>query len=617
MTRPLRWLGERFTIRRRVLIQNVAMIVLIVAVIVLSARSTSVDRQRALVDNVAGRQPELVFRYASEVVLVSRGLTADPKATFDALRSTASALLDGGAVLAVQGNDNLVHIAAQSNADLRAKLSEEVQLIDQLGDLGDKILGEPANTAVWTSDVAALQAKSHVTANVAHDAVGALTAHAEAEVAANAQHQILLAACGILMTIGAGWAMLRHIVRRLRRLGETAQAASKGDLEVRYRSNRADEIGLLGDAFNEMIDGLAKLLERLENDARRDDFGRQLTEALEMVDEEPATLAVVRKAIGTVTSGRTDLLVVDGPDNELHVAAEHPVAGRAGCTIRSVHSCVAIRRGAPTAFGSSDVLNSCPRLVDRPQGACSAFCVPVTFMGQALGVLHTTGAVGEPPNSDEQHRLIALASAVGARLGTVRAFSESRHQATTDMLTGLVNRRFVEHHLGRLSAVKTPFTLAMADLDHFKMLNDTYGHDAGDRALVQFASELRNTCRADDVIGRWGGEEFVVVFVGATLDEARGILDRVRTNLARELASTGSPKFTSSFGLVHSHDYRNLDELVRAADVALYQAKDRGRDQVVVGYPDSTVRSPERRLVEAVAGNFEGVPGNVEGVPGE
>ncbi len=163
-----------------------------------------------------------------------------------------------------------------------------------------------------------------------------------------------------------------------------------------------------------------------------------------------------------------------------------------------------------------------------------------------------------------------------------------------------MNRRAVESRLARLAANGTPFALAMADLDHFKMVNDTEGHDAGDRALNQFTSVLKATLRADDLIARWGGEEFIAVFVGATLDEARDILNRVRVDLAAHLDKAESPRFTSSFGLAHSTDHHGIDELVRAADVALYRAKENGRDQVTISATKAP-QMPERRLLETIA----------------
>jgi diguanylate cyclase (GGDEF)-like protein len=601
VTHPLAALGRRLTIRARVALQTLVMVGLILGVIFLSARSASVDQQRALVNNVAGRQPELVHRYLQEEVLASTGVTADPAATFDQLKASASALLDGGAVLAVQGNDRTIHIGQQTDAEVRAKLTEEVRLIDVLGDAGLAVRADTPDSTRWRADVHNAEAISHIAANVSHDAVGAMTTRTEQAVTANARREMLIAGIGILVTLLAGWSISRHIVNRLRTFGLLAKAAAAGDLSVRYDSNRHDEIGVLGEAFNDMSASLSRLVGQLEADAERDDFGRQLSEAFEMVDDEAAALEIVTRAMVTAAPDvPTELLVADSTQDDLQRVAEHPTAGGPHCAVTSPFDCVAVRRGAQTIFSSSDALNACPKLRDRASGPCSAVCTPVTFMGRALGVLHATGPDQAPLDADEQHRLTTLASVTGARLGTVRAFSESQEQATTDPLTGLMNRRAVEGRLARLVANETPFALAMADLDHFKLVNDTEGHDAGDRALNQFTAVLKATLRADDLIARWGGEEFIAVFVGATLDEARDILNRVRVDLATHLEKAESPRFTSSFGLAHSTDHHGIDELVRAADVALYRAKESGRDQVAV----STTLGPElpeRRLLETIA----------------
>ena len=98
------------------------------------------------------------------------------------------------------------------------------------------------------------------------------------------------------------------------------------------------------------------------------------------------------------------------------------------------------------------------------------------------------------------------------------------------------------------------------------------------------------------------------MFVSATLDEALDILNRVRTNLAAHLDKAEPPRFTSSFGLAHSTDHQGIDELVRAADVALYRAKESGRDQVTVSDTSRAPGLPERRMLEAIATNFDSIP---------
>jgi diguanylate cyclase (GGDEF)-like protein len=602
-------LRDSGTIRARLAVQNLVIVGLIVGVIILSSQSAAIDHQRAQVTNVAGRQPMLVHRYLAEVLLVSAGRTADPDGTFDQLQQTGRALLDGGAVLAAQGNDEMIRIGAQTDAAIRAKLTEELRLIGELGDDGKAILAARPGTPAWDHAVDVAEQTAHVTANVAHDALGAMTVHAQAAVRRTARLEMILAAIGIGATLFAGWSMSRHIVRRLDRFGEIAKATAAGDLTARYESTRRDEIGVLGDAFNDMSASLSTLVRQLEADAERDDFGRQLSEAFEMVDDELSALDVVTRAMGEAAdTSKVELLLADATQPDLHAVAEHPRNGGPGCEVDSPFGCVAVRRGAATVFSSSEALNACPKLADRASGPCSAVCIPVTFMGRALGVVHATGPVDEPPAADEQHRLTTLASLSGARLGTVRAFNESQEQATTDPLTSLLNRRAVEAKLSRLVHAKAPFTLAMADLDHFKMLNDSHGHEAGDKALRQFADGLRSVTRAEDVLGRWGGEEFVAVFVGATVDEVTDILHRLRDRLAKTLASNGTPAFTSSFGLAHSTDHHGVSEIIQAADVALYRAKENGRDQVAVSRPGPPEGDAERRLMEAIASGFEDTP---------
>ena len=155
-------------------------------------------------------------------------------------------------------------------------------------------------------------------------------------------------------------------------------------------------------------------------------------------------------------------------------------------------------------------------------------------------------------------------------------------QAATDPLTGLLNRRTVEDRAHELFRQRVPFALSIGDLDHFKALNDTHGHDAGDRALRLFARTLQTTLRDDDVVARFGGEEFVILFPGRTMAEAAAALERVREHLALAIGAGPVPGFTASFGVSHCDDWTNLDEMLRAADNALFRAKREGRDRVAV-----------------------------------
>ncbi len=120
----------------------------------------------------------------------------------------------------------------------------------------------------------------------------------------------------------------------------------------------------------------------------------------------------------------------------------------------------------------------------------------------------------------------------------------------------------------------------MADLDHFKLLNDTYGHDAGDRALRLFAETVRRSLRADDIFARWGGEEFVIAMPRTDASAATEILERVRIVLAETCERAETPSVTASFGVTDTTMGRYLADLLRLADGALQTAKAQGRNRV-------------------------------------
>ena len=284
-----------------------------------------------------------------------------------------------------------------------------------------------------------------------------------------------------------------------------------------------------------------------------------------------------------------ELLLSDSSKAHLEPSAEHPEAGAPGCPVGSPFSCVAVRRGTHVVFESSESLNACAMLREHDGNPCSAVCVPVTFMGRALGVLHATGPNNQAPDADTVAKLATLATQAGARIGTVRSFEKSQIQASTDGLTGLINRRTLEGEVRSLKRRGTQFTIVMADLDHFKLLNDTYGHEAGDKALRTFSQIVKDNARDGDITARFGGEEFVMLFPETPMDKAIACLDRLRESLATTLASGDNPTFTASFGVTDSAAADTLEAMLKIADTALYEAKERGRNCIVIGDPDKVV----------------------------
>ncbi|QXQ05359.1 GGDEF domain-containing protein [Sphingosinicellaceae bacterium] len=201
----------------------------------------------------------------------------------------------------------------------------------------------------------------------------------------------------------------------------------------------------------------------------------------------------------------------------------------------------------------------------------------------------------------QRYTVLAVSAAFGAILLLVIMAMGIFHRrkltriAYSDPLTGLHNRRFVIEHESTLirSYVKAgaPLAMSVIDMDHFKRINDTHGHSAGDEVLVAFAGLMRSTLRTSDVIARWGGEEFLIIFPHTSEDKAVESLERLRAALATTIPTAAGPvpvRFSAGVAsLVGSED---LQTLVRSADRALYRAKRAGRDRIAAA---STRASPQ------------------------
>jgi len=182
-------------------------------------------------------------------------------------------------------------------------------------------------------------------------------------------------------------------------------------------------------------------------------------------------------------------------------------------------------------------------------------------------------------------------------LMNVRLESELIQQNLVDSLTLVLNRRglmqALEREIARYALYGEDFTLVMADLDHFKQLNDTYGHAAGDAVLVGVSEFFRRYLRATDVVGRIGGEEFVLLLPHTTEEQAVGLLERLRGSIhtnREEIHST--VRVTASFGAANTGKRSGItaEILMHEADRALYRAKKDGRDRVrVFSTEDETV----------------------------
>lgn len=395
-----------------------------------------------------------------------------------------------------------------------------------------------------------------------------------------------------IVAVGAvvvGWGAVivgRSVSVPLRDLGRSIRRFGDGDLRSRG-ADAPDEVGMLARSFNSAASELSTRVKALRDDAERGTRLRIVAEALDLAHDEADVHRIVEHAMGIVAPGRPAELLINSADSSaLHQAAVNPNGGAPNCPVDETMACVAIRRARTIVWEGPDQINACPMLRDRPSGPRSAVCIPINAGGSLVGVIHATGPVADPPPPQVAEQLVVLGSQAGTRIGSMRTLESSRVEASTDGLTGVANRRMLSATLADLLRTSTPFVLVVADLDHFKQLNDRYGHEVGDRALQLFAEVLQNNVRGRDLVARYGGEEFVLVYPEMNVKLSMEVLERVRAALATAVRSANLPLFTASFGVTHSSVAHDVDSIIRVADAGLLMAKDLGRDRVVYADAD-------------------------------
>ena len=213
--------------------------------------------------------------------------------------------------------------------------------------------------------------------------------------------------------------------------------------------------------------------------------------------------------------------------------------------------------------------------------------IPLRVGSDLVGVLVIGPRLSqEPYTKDDELTLMTLANQTAVAIENARLFYEVQQLAILDDLTGVFNRRHLleisEQEFRRAKRFGRKLSLVMMDIDHFKQVNDTHGHAVGDEVLGALAERCQNNIRNVDVLGRFGGEEFVIILPETMLAEAIQITERLCSQIADFPIETsiGPVNLTASFGIAcYSPDVEDLYALLRNADIALYSAKRNGRNR--------------------------------------
>ena len=227
----------------------------------------------------------------------------------------------------------------------------------------------------------------------------------------------------------------------------------------------------------------------------------------------------------------------------------------------------------------------------REQGLRSGIMVPLIVGARVVGLLNCWSTGHNAFNDGDQRILEMMASQVATAVVAADTTETSMLRAHHDPLTSLPNRlQLAEDISGPLSAIslgEAHLVVGMLDIDHFKHLNDDYGHSVGDVTLQKVASVLQNCIRGEDRVYRYGGEEFVLIFMNATIEEAESMAERLRRALESTPFSGSSLEpvgpITASVGLAARPEHGlDIEALIELADQAMYQAKEAGRNRVVL-----------------------------------
>ncbi len=395
----------------------------------------------------------------------------------------------------------------------------------------------------------------------------------------------------LLLAAVIGWGLARVTTRPLVELSEAAERVAGGDLETRIAVTSDDEVGQLATSFNDMTDRLRGYVGALQSS--RDELRRNLArlgDTLSSTHDLGRILGVILEtAVAETRSSAGAIYVVADGRDELTLRAGHGLDSR-GARVGDVLGFGAGVTGAVAESGEAVRGHvGAPGLVAAPDEPRSEelISVPLRTTGGIVGVLNLYDRVdGRPYDDGDLQTIRTFASQAAVALDNVLLHQEAQRLSVTDGLTGLRNYRYFQQAISRETerAVRfaRPMGLLMLDLDHFKNVNDTHGHQVGDAVLIEIAERVRAEVREVDLVARYGGEEFAVVLPetdrGGAEHIARRICERVR---GRPLHAAGVElRLTVSIGVaVLPDDGTTPSALIRAADDALYRAKAAGRDR--------------------------------------
>jgi two-component system cell cycle response regulator len=338
----------------------------------------------------------------------------------------------------------------------------------------------------------------------------------------------------------------------------------------------SDVLGESAASYNNLVNSL---FSSIKSELMVREFTSMLTLRLELEDLATATLP----ALFAATSTEAGAIIMER-EGELHVITSYRITDTEKMMKNDVVANV-LKNGKRKILDIPDDLIIEGALIDfKPK---SVWVEPLLYHDIALGVIVIASSA--PIKTEAIHFLDLVNASLAVAFRNALTYDQLQQLAANDSLTGMFNRRFgmarLQEEYGRAIRSGSPVGICLFDLDHFKQVNDTYGHPMGDKVLVHVSKIIRGALREGDVALRYGGEEFMAVLPGASITDAFEIADRVRRLVAEAVFQHGSKmlSLTISGGAAAWPDFdaSSADALVRRADESLYKAKQEGRNRVI------------------------------------
>ena len=397
----------------------------------------------------------------------------------------------------------------------------------------------------------------------------------------------LLELCGgvvavLLLGLAMVTVLVRHLVPRIRGYSRFATEVASGRPTEVLAPSGGDELTELGYALNAMV-------AQRELQARAEAAQAEFVETLQVADTEDEAHDLVKRHLERSVPG-SSVVVLRRNNSANRLEAATPLAPGDALAERlgvaEPRSCAAVRVGKTHyGGGTPPALLGCAVCTGRGRRST---CQPLLVGGEVIGSVLVS--LDAPATVDQDGAVRQTVAQAAPMLANLRNLAIAEFRANSDALTGLPNKRATDDTLKRMVAFAnrslSPLTAIMLDLDHFKQINDRYGHGKGDEVLAAVGAAITANLRGSDFAGRFGGEEFLILLPETTSASALPSAERIRTAIAAITLPGLDRDITASLGIADLLEHAGSpDGLIHEADRALYAAKAQGRNRTVVASP--------------------------------